>query len=127
MAFTDAQKTDIRRFCNLPAFGASPVQAFGWRFETWYGTVEFFMNNLQPTEEAVVIDYLTKLNQLETDIFDSRLNLDTDSAAVWYHNKNEVRDRQNLFNVWQIKLCVMFKMPLEFVSSFLGTSIRVVV
>lgn len=124
MAFTDAQKTDIRRFCNLPAFGSQPVQAFGYRFFTWYGTLEFQMNNLQPTEEAVVIDFITKLTQLETDVYDSRLNLDTDRAAVWYHNKNEVRDRQGLFNLWQIKLCMFFNMPGDLVPS---NSIRIVV
>src|ERR1017187_4298235 len=114
MAFTLAQKTDIRRFCNLPVFGSQPVQAFGYRFFQWYGTLEFQMNNLQPTEETVIGNFLTQLNQLETDVYDSRLNLDTDQAAVWYHNKKEVRDRQNHFNIWQLKLCLMFGLPAEF-------------
>jgi hypothetical protein len=32
-------------------------------------------------------------------------NLDTDQAAVWTHNKSELRDRMNLYRTWRIELC----------------------
>ena len=109
MAFTDQQKIDIRRFCGFPAFGGVPVQAFGHRFYQWYGTLEFRMNNLDPNEESTVINtYLANLTALETAIVGASANLDTDQAAVWKHNKNEVRDRVGLFDVWRLRLCAFF-------------------
>lgn len=109
MSFTDAQKIDIRRFCGYPVFGGQPVQAFGWRFFQWYGTLEFRMNNLDPNEETVITTtFLTNLYTLETAIVTAAANLDTDQAAIWKHNKNEVRDRQNLFDYWRKRLCDFF-------------------
>ncbi|OVE45667.1 hypothetical protein [Chromobacterium violaceum] len=106
MAFTDAEKTDIRRFCGFPVFGGQPVQAFGHRFFTQYGTLEFRLNNLQPGEEAVIRNtYLANLLELETDIVETRDNLDTAQAAVWTRNRNEVRDREALFDGWRRRLC----------------------
>jgi hypothetical protein len=32
MAFTDAEKTDIRRYCGYPAYGAGAAGNMGWRF-----------------------------------------------------------------------------------------------
>ena len=64
------------------------------------------MNNLAVEEETTLIDkYLVILNSLETDIPTASDNLDTDRAAVWYHNKNEVRDRFALYKLWAIRLC----------------------
>ncbi|MHA3052521.1 hypothetical protein [Acinetobacter sp. ANC 4640] len=112
MAFTDAEKTDIRRYCGYPVFGGQPTQAFGHRFYQQYGTLEFRLNNLQASEEAVIrTTYLTNLQQLETDIVGTRSNLDTDQAAVWTHNKNEQRDREQLFDSWRRKLCGFLGIP----------------
>jgi hypothetical protein len=109
MAFTDQQKIDIRRFCGFPVYGGVPVQAFGYRFFQWYGTLEFRMNNLDPNEETVVTTtYLANLYTLETAIFGASANLDTDQAAVWTHNKNEVRDREYLFDSTRRRLCDFF-------------------
>lgn len=111
MAFTDAQKTDIRRYCGFQAFGGQPVQAFGHRFYAHYGTLEFRMNNLQAVEETVVTGYLTTLNTLEAAIPASGANLDTDEAAVWKHNKQEVADRMDLYLTWRRELCKFFGIP----------------
>lgn len=101
MAFTDAEKTAIRRYCGFGVFGNTPTQGFGFRFFTWYGTLEFRMNNLQPTEEDVIRTvYLPNLASLEGAIPTTSANLDTAQAAVWTHNANEQRDRENLFNDW---------------------------
>jgi hypothetical protein len=109
MAFTDAEKTDIRRFCGYGAYGGGqPLPASGYRFSTQYGVLEYKLNTLSAAEETVTRTYLTNLGQLETDIFGSagvRQNLDTDEAAVWKHNKNEYRDRKALFNGTRRELC----------------------
>ena len=106
MSFTDAQKTDIRRFCGYPAFGGTPSSFQSYRFFQAYGAMEFKLNNLSSVEEAVVTTtYLPNLALLETDIVGSRVNLDTESASVWKHNKREIADRESLFYSWRLKLC----------------------
>lgn len=111
MSFTNAEKVDIRRFCGYGNFGGTP-NASGYRFSTAYGTLEYKLNNLLAEEEVVVrTTYLTNLATLETAIIGSAANLDTDSAAVWKHNKSEVRDRTALFNQWRNELCNFLGLP----------------
>jgi hypothetical protein len=78
---TDQQKTDIRRFCGYPAYGASPAGNIGWRFYVAYGLLEYRMNNLSVAEIAVVLNYLSTLNQLEAAVPTASDNLDSDAAA----------------------------------------------
>lgn len=112
MAFTDQQKTDIRRFCGYPVFGQSPDQFVGYRFFQAYGNLEYKMNNLQPGEESVVeAVYLTQLYTLEAAIPAAGINLDTDQAAVWTHNRQEVHDRAALFDLWRDRLCRFLGVP----------------
>lgn len=107
MAFTTAEKVDIRRFCGYGLFGmGQPLPASGYRFSTQYGVLEYKLQTLGPEEEAVVrATYLANLATLETAIVGVSDNLDTDEAAVWKHNKNEHRDRKALFNDWRRELC----------------------
>jgi hypothetical protein len=101
MAFTDAQKVDIRRYCGYYLFGSQPTQTFAWRYTNQYGHLEFVMNNMSVDEQAVVLTtYLPNLNLLEADIPATRQNLDTKQAAVWYWNTNEINDRVKLFRFW---------------------------
>lgn len=112
MAFTSAQLTDIRRFCGYGAFGNTATAMWGMRFFTAYGTLEYKMANLSTDEfNVVVTTYLTNLYLLETDIIGVRVNLDTDSAAVWKHNKNELSDRKALFATWRRALCDFLDIP----------------
>lgn len=127
MALTNAQKVDIRRYCGYPAYGGQPVQAFGHRFFQWYGTLEFRMNNLQAEEETVVGAMLTTLGTLEAAIPAAGANLDTDQAAVWTHNKNEVRDRSRLFDLWRRRLCDFFGVPVGPNFGGSGNTINLVV
>lgn len=106
MSFTDAEKTDIRRFCGYAAYGSSANSNTGYRFMTQYGALEFKLNNLSVAEEVVVrTTYLANLATLETAIVGASANLDTAQASVWYHNKDEVSDRTGLFNQWRKRLC----------------------
>ncbi len=105
---TDQQKTDVRRFCGYPAYGASPAGNNGWRFYTAYGLLEYRMNNLSAAEIAVVAGYLSTLGQLEAAVPGSSANLDTDAAASWRHNRDEVAHRSQLFDGWCRRLCGFF-------------------
>ena len=114
--FTDAEKVDIRRFCGFEAYGSQATQGFGHRYLTHYGMLEYRINNYSAAEEAVIrTTYLTPLYALETAITNSGIgatdNLDTDQAAVWTHNKNEVRDRTRLFDQTRRRLCAFIGIP----------------
>ena len=109
--FTDQQKTDIRRFCGYSAYGAAPAGNIGWRFYTAYGLLEYRIDNLSVSENAVVSNYLTTLNQLETVVPSASDNLDSDSASVWTHNRNEVADRLRLLDEWRRRLCSFLGVP----------------
>lgn len=110
-SFTDAQKADIRRFCGYPAYGAGAAGFDSWRFFQAYGTLEYRLNNLAPAEVAVSLQYISTLATLEASIPPTSSNLDTDSAAAWTHNANEMRDRTTLFDDWRRRLCGFLGVP----------------
>ncbi|HME19844.1 MAG TPA: hypothetical protein VKI44_00505 [Acetobacteraceae bacterium] len=112
MAFADSEKTDIRRFCGYPAYGAAASGFDDWRFFQAYGLLEYRMNNLSAAEEAVVRRYLGTLTVLEFAVPRAGDNLDTDQAAVWTRNRDELRDRTRLFDDWRRRLCSFFGIPL---------------
>jgi len=107
----ESDKVDIRRFCGYPAYGAGPAGFQGWRFFQAYGLLEYRLNNMDPTEVTVVQTYLGNLRTLEQAVPAAGNNLDTDKAAVWTHNKNEVADRLALFDGWRRRLCVFIGVP----------------
>ncbi len=108
---TDQQKTDVRRFCGYPAYGASPAGNIGWRFYTAYGLLEYRMNNLSDAEIVVVLNYLSTLCGLETSVPSASENLDSEAASSWKHNANEVTDRLRLLDAWRRRLCSFFGVP----------------
>jgi hypothetical protein len=111
MPFSDPEKTDIRRFCGYPARGSAATGFENWRFFQAYGLLEFRMNNLSAAEEAVVKRYLGTLTVLEHAVPRAGDNLDTDQAAVWTRNRDELRDRTKLFDDWRHRLCGFFGIP----------------
>ena len=111
MAFSNSEKTDIRRFCGYPAFGAVNSGFQNWRFFQAYGLMEFRMNNLSDAEAAVVRRYLATLTGLELAVPSSGDNLDTDQASVWTRNRDELRDRTKLLDDWRRRLCGFFGIP----------------
>ena len=111
MVFTDSEKADIRRFCGYPAYGAGASGFQNWRFFQIYGLLEYRMNNLSDAEAAVVRRYLGTLTVLEYAVPRAGDNLDTDQAAVWTRNRDELRDRTRLFDDWRRRLCGFFGIP----------------
>jgi len=111
MAFIESERTDIRRYCGYPAYGAGNAGFQGWRFFQVYGLMEYRISNLTGSEEAVVRQYLGTLGQLEIAIPAAAANLDTDRAAVWQHNADEVRQRASLFDDWRRRLCAFLGLP----------------
>jgi len=95
MAFTDSERTDLRRHMGYPA----------------YGLLEYRLQRLSPAEESVARTYLATLATLETAITDASVSLDTDTAAAWTRNAREVAERTRLFDDWRRRLCGFFGVP----------------
>jgi len=110
--FTDAQLVDIRRFCGYPAYGdGAVVFPLPWVMRQ-YLALEYRLQHLDANEGAVVVNtYLANLYTLETAIPAAGANLDTDAAAVWTHNRDELRDRDALFDSWRRRLCNFLGVP----------------
>lgn len=108
---TDAQRTDARRFCGYGAYGAGAYGSMGWRFYQTYGALEYRLGNLSDAELAVIGNMLATCNALERALVSSSDNLDTGEAASWTHNPDEVKDRQNLLEMWQRRLCAFLGVP----------------
>ncbi|MCQ8279871.1 hypothetical protein NFI95_15610 [Acetobacteraceae bacterium KSS8] len=107
----DAERVDVRRFCGYPAYGPGASGFQSWRFFQAYGMLEFRLTNMAPSELQVVRQYLANLYMLEAAVPAAGANLDTDQAAVWRHNKNEVADRAALFDQWGRRLCGFLGIP----------------
>lgn len=110
--FTDAQLVDIRRFAGYPAMGdGAVVFPYPW-IQRNYLALEYRLQHMSASEGAVVVTtYLTNLYTLENAIPTTSDNLDTDQAAVWRHNANELRDREALFDSWRRRLCNFLGVP----------------
>lgn len=107
---TDQQLADTRRYMGYSMLGDivaddNSDSAYGWVSAGAWQTLAHRLKTLRPEEERIVVKYLTTLATLEDAIPASGDNLDTDQAAVWYHNKNEVRDRTKLYTQWRRQLC----------------------
>ncbi len=107
-----AQLVDIRRFCGYPAYGdGAVVFPFPWIMRQ-YLALEYRLQHMSTDEGNVVVNtYLTNLYTLESAVPGAGANLDTDEAAVWKHNKSEVRDREQLFDSWRRRLCQFLGVP----------------
>lgn len=104
--FTDAQLTDVRRFCGFPAAANGAVLFPAPWVNVQYMALDYRLQTLSTTEGAVVVNtYLANLYALETAIVGAGANMGTDIAAVWTRNRNEVRDRERLFDGWRRRLC----------------------
>ena len=111
MAFTEAERTDIRRHCGYPAYGAGSAGFQGWRFYQVYGLLEYRLNYLTGSEEAVVRQYLLTLSELELAVPRTSGNLETAAASVWTRNADELRERTRLFDDWRRRLCGFLGIP----------------
>ena len=108
---TDVEKTDARRFCGYPAYGAAASGNTGWRFYQSYGALEYRLNNLASQEETVLRQHLATLRGFEAAIPASADNLDTAAAAVWTRSPSELQDRQRLERDWGRRLCAFLGIP----------------
>ena len=106
-------------------YGAAPDGFQTWRFYQVYGLLEFRLNNLSDSELVVIRRYLSTLAGLEQAVPRSGDNMDTDQAAVWTHNKSEVKDRVALLDDWCRRLSTFLGVP--FGPALMSGSIALVI
>ncbi|EJN07793.1 hypothetical protein [Herbaspirillum sp. YR522] len=111
MALSEAQMTDVRRYMGYQLAGNSmPITDDNDLVYGAFGMVTMSLHRrlttlTQSEEQVLTANFLGRLNELEADIYGARENLDTDEAAVWKHNKQEVGDRFGLYNRVRMELC----------------------
>lgn len=113
---TDTQLSDTRRYAGYPfqgdlTLGNGLDLAHGWVSPIIWQTLQHRLTTLRPEEEVRIVTFLATLAGLEADVTGSSSNLDTDQAAVWTHNKNEVNDRMSLYRLWRRELCAFIGVP----------------
>ncbi len=111
MAFTEAERTDVRRYCGYPAFGAGTSGFQNWRFYQAYGMLEFRLNYLTGSEEAVVRRYIGTLESLEAAVPAAAAGLDVGKAGPFERNPDEIRERSRLLDDWRRRLCGFLGVP----------------
>ncbi len=106
---SDAEKVDVRRFAGYGNYGNQ-----GYMLPAAYVTLERKLNSLLTEEESVLRTvYLARLVTLEVDAVDQTAqNLDTDEAAVWVHNKNELYERRTLYFEFRCQMCDFLGVPI---------------
>ena len=87
-----------RRFCGYPAYGAGAAGFQTWRFYQAYGLLEYRMNNLSDVRGGGRSSLSRHAVGARGRIPEAAGHLDTDGAAVWSRNPNELRDRTRLFD-----------------------------
>ena len=126
---TEQQKVDCRRHCGLPVYGlgvGTTPPTFGYRYYEWYLIFEYRLNNLSIDEANTLTGtYLVNCNSLEQAILGASGNLDTDRAAVWWHNKQEVSDRFRLYKLWCDRLIEFLGVSTPSKLLNLGVTIRI--
>jgi hypothetical protein len=111
MTLSAQQSVDVRRYMGYSLSGDTTSQPFReqvYSDATAFGSLslDYRLEHLSAEEENTVITYyLANLYEREAEIQGAAANLDTDMAAVWTHNKQEVQDRRALFNQLRLDLC----------------------
>ena len=110
-SLSNSDKVAIRHHCGYPVYGGTPSGFSSWRFYQVYGLLEYRLNNLSDAEVCVVHGYLTTLASLQSDIPETAGGLDTERAAVWTRNRNELQDRSRLYDHWRVRFCSFLGVP----------------
>jgi hypothetical protein len=111
MTLSAQQIVDTRRYMGFSISGDATAQPFReqvYSNATAFGSLslDYRLANLSAEEENTLVNYyLANLYLREAEIQGASANLDTDQAAVWKHNKQEVSDRMGLFSQLRRDLC----------------------
>jgi hypothetical protein len=110
MALTAQNVVDLRRWMGYSVSGNTASQPYRepvYSNETLASlSLDYRLENLSDEETNTLTSYfIPNLTKREQEIQDAACNLDTDTAAVWKRNKDEMRERRDLFNSLRRDLC----------------------
>lgn len=124
MALTDDEKAAVRGYMGYATIGTGSLSAAR---EMAFSDVTYFgvsldgssqdpgggiLSNLSSyAETRVRTFFLPALRLREQDIQDAASNLDTDRAAVWVRNKDEMAERRQAFDHLRRDLCGFLGFP----------------
>ena len=117
MALTNAQMVAVRKYAGYQLAGTTmPITDDQDLVYCQFGFVTMSLHKrlttLDADEEAdLIASYLTPLALRQSEIQGAAANLDTDVAAVWTHNKNEVAERRAMFNSLRRDMCDFLGLP----------------
>jgi hypothetical protein len=85
---------------------ASRDFSYGWTLPGVWETLYSILTNLTAENENTLITvYLTNLATLESAIYGTTANQDTDTAGVWKRNANELAERKSLYRFARLEMC----------------------
>jgi len=111
MALTTQQQVDVRRFAGYPMLGDTVADdsrdfAYGWVAPGVWQTLFHRLAYERPEEENVLVNtYLANLYLLEKQLMGAGADLDTEKAGPWTRNRDEISDRQRLFDDTRRRMC----------------------
>lgn len=106
MALTAAEKVAARRHAGYPVLRSFPTPG------SPEAAVEAALVGLGAEEETVARSMLSKLDELENDLFEIRENSDTAKAAVWERNPQEMQERESNYRAWRRRFCAFMGIPM---------------
>lgn len=104
---TEAECTEARRFCGYPVQGGEA----GWLVPAARGLLEYRLAGLTESERAVTRSFLATLAGLEAAVPAVGGGLDTERAAAWTRNPDELAERGRLLAMWSRRLCGFLGVP----------------
>lgn len=111
MSLTTDEGVAIRRFMWYGMLGNQNVQAFGYRWATNFGLLQFRISNLLPQEEAYVRTLISQCETLEQGLLNVQADMDTASAGPWKRNPQQLKENIRLYTFWRKKMCEFFQLP----------------
>jgi len=111
MAFTNKDKTDVRRFMGYPPIGTDGGRIFLGAIVNEPGLLEHRLEYLTVEEIDVLEGYLKTLRELETAIPAAAANLDASALGPLNGNPYEIAQRMALFDEWRRRLCEFLDIP----------------
>lgn len=110
MPLSQADADDIRRYAGYPVGAAMMFQDA--ELTAYSAQLDSILAGLSESQINVLqTSYLAPLRTLESAIPAAGQNLDTDRAAVWYHNRSEIQDRVDLFMITRRSMCFFVGIP----------------
>jgi len=107
----DSERVAAREFCGYSVYGSGPGDATFARFMISYRTLEYRLTAMTPEEIAITRDHLAACQAAKLGWRAGADNLDTDQAAIWYRNRDEMPDRRLYYRECRMDLVRFLGLP----------------